>query len=297
MDLGVTLTGLLTGLLVGLTGMGGGALTMPLLTLVFGVPPLAAVSTDLVASAVMKPVGAAVHLRRRTVHLPTVGLLCVGSLPCAAIGSVLAGSLGAGTGTVLKAVSAVAVLLAAATLVVRMYLDRGRSASGEQRVRPVPTVLLGAVAGFIVGTTSVGSGSIVIVCLLLLDRAMNSARLVGTDLVQAVPLVLVAALGHLLHGEVHFGLVGSLLAGSLPGVLAGALLSARIPDRPVRVLLGGMLAVTGSMLLGLGAALAAALGTVVALAAAITTSEKFSRDRAPAPAGDRIDAGAEGGTG
>nr|WP_281398572.1 sulfite exporter TauE/SafE family protein [Saccharopolyspora gloriosae] len=296
--MGVTLTGLLTGLLVGLTGMGGGALTMPLLTLVFGVPPLAAVSTDLVASAVMKPVGAAVHLRRRTVHLPTVGLLCLGSLPCAAVGSVLAGSLGAGTGSVLKAVSAVAVLLAAATLVVRMYLDRGRgSASGGPRVRPVPTVLLGAVAGFIVGTTSVGSGSIVIVCLLLLDRAMSSARLVGTDLVQAVPLVLVAALGHLLHGEVHFGLVGSLLAGSLPGVLAGALLSARIPDRPVRVLLGGMLAVTGSMLLGLGAVLAAALGTVVALAAAITTSGKFSRDRAPAPAGDRIDAGAEGGTG
>ncbi|MCA1194346.1 sulfite exporter TauE/SafE family protein [Saccharopolyspora sp. 6V] len=294
----MTLTGLLTGSLVGLTGMGGGALTMPLLTVVFGVPPLAAVSTDLVAGAVMKPVGAAVHLRRRTAHLPTVGLLCLGSLPCALLGSLLAGRLGAGTGAVLKGVSAAAVLLAAVTLVVRMRLDRGRPASGAApRIRPVPAVLLGAAAGFVVGTTSVGSGSIVIVCLLLLDRAMSSARLVGTDLVQAVPLVLVAALGHLLHGQVDLGLVGSLLAGSLPGVLAGSLLSARIPDRPVRVLLGGMLAASGAMLAGTGAAVAAALGGLVALAAAAVSSGWFSRGRAPAPAGERIDAGAEGGTG
>ncbi|MCA1189069.1 sulfite exporter TauE/SafE family protein [Saccharopolyspora sp. 6T] len=293
----MTLTGLLTGSLVGLTGMGGGALTMPLLTVVFGVPPLAAVSTDLVAGAVMKPVGAAVHLRRRTAHLPTVGLLCLGSLPCALLGSLLAGRLGAGTGAVLKGVSAAAVLLAAVTLVVRMRLDRGRPASGAApRIRPVPAVLLGAAAGFVVGTTSVGSGSIVIVCLLL-DRAMSSARLVGTDLVQAVPLVLVAALGHLLHGQVDLGLVGSLLAGSLPGVLAGSLLSARIPDRPVRVLLGGMLAASGAMLAGTGAAVAAALGVLVALAAAAVSFGWFSRGRAPAPAGERIDAGAEGGTG
>ena len=207
--------------MVGVTGMGGGALTMPLLTLVFGVPPLAAVSSDLVASAVMKPLGAAVHLRRRTVQPKLVGWLCLGSLPCAAIGSLLAGSLGSGTESVLKEIVGGAVLLAAITLFARMLLVRRPSTSDGTRVRPVPTVLLGAVAGLVVGTTSVGSGSIIIVVLLLLNRGLSSARLVGTDLVQAVPLVLVSAIGHLFAGDVHIGLVGSLLTGSIPGVLVG----------------------------------------------------------------------------
>lgn len=270
MDVGVALTGLLTGLLVGVTGMGGGALTMPLLTLGFGVPPLAAVSSDLVAGAVMKPLGAAVHLRRGTVQPRLVGWLCLGSLPCAAVGSLLAGSLGRGAESVLKEVTGGAVLLAAGTLFARMALARRRSESTSDgtAVRPLATVLLGGVAGLVVGTTSVGSGSIIIVCLLLLNRGLSSARLVGTDLVQAVPLVLVSALGHLYAGDVHFGLVGSLLVGSLPGVLVGSLISSRVPDRPVRVLLGGMLATTGVMLLGADAAVGAGAGLLVVLLSA-----------------------------
>ncbi|QUH03007.1 sulfite exporter TauE/SafE family protein [Saccharopolyspora erythraea] len=270
MDLGVTATGLLTGVLVGLTGMGGGALAMPLLTLVFGVPPLAAVSTDLVASAVTKPIGAAVHLRRRTVDLRLVGLLCLGSLPCAAIGSVLAGTLGERTQDVLRIVAGAAVVVAAGTLFVRMYLDRMRPPHPWEhpRARPVATVALGAVAGLVVGTTSVGSGSIVIVCLLLLQRRLTSARLVGTDLVQAVPLVLVAAGGHLLVGDVDPGLVASLLAGSVPGVLAGAVLSARTPDVPIRVALGTMLILTGLVLLGVPVAVAVVPAVAAAGAAA-----------------------------
>ena len=267
-DLGVSTAGLVTGLLVGLTGMGGGALTMPLLTLVFGVPPLAAVSTDLVANAVTKPAGALVHLGRRTVDLGLVGWLCLGSLPCAAIGSVLAGYLGAQAQGVLKVVAGAAVVLAAITLFARMYLDRVRIRSATPvRPRPLPTVVLGAAAGLVVGTTSVGSGSIVIVCLLLLQRQLTSAELVGTDLVQAVPLVLVAAIAHLLVGDVDCTLVGALLAGSIPGVLAGALLSARTPDPPIRVLLGSMLTLTGLVLLAVPVSVAVVPAVAVAVVA------------------------------
>ncbi|WP_338596123.1 sulfite exporter TauE/SafE family protein [Saccharopolyspora sp. SCSIO 74807] len=278
---GVAVTGLLTGLLVGLTGMGGGALTMPLLTLVFGVPPLAAVSSDLVASAVMKPVGALVHLRRRTADARLVGWLCLGSLPCAVVGSLFAGSLGDGAESSLKTLTGVAVLLAAIMLFARMLLAKRSPAAGAASVRPLPTALLGAVAGLIVGTTSVGSGSIIIVCLLLTNRSLSSARLVGTDLVQAVPLVLVAACGHLFTGEVHFGIVGSLLVGSLPGVLVGAVISARVSDRPIRVLLGGMLATTAVMLLGANAIIGASSGVLVVLAAAVSpvAHRVFSRAR------------------
>ncbi|RRO16678.1 sulfite exporter TauE/SafE family protein [Saccharopolyspora rhizosphaerae] len=269
MDLGVAATGLLTGLMVGVTGMGGGALTMPLLTLVFGVPPLAAVSSDLVAAAVMKPLGAAVHLRRRTVQPDLVGWLCLGSLPCAAAGSLLAGSLGERAGAALKIAVGCAVLLAAATLFARLLLHPRPSTSDGTRVRPVPTVLLGAVAGLVVGTTSVGSGSLIIVVLLLLNRGLSSARLVGTDLVQAVPLVLVSALGHAFAGDVHIGLVGSLLSGSVPGVLVGALVSSKVPDRPVRLLLGGMLVTTGLMMLGAEVVAGVSAGLLVVLLGAV----------------------------
>ncbi|MDA3630418.1 sulfite exporter TauE/SafE family protein [Saccharopolyspora sp. WRP15-2] len=286
MDFGIAATGLLTGLLVGMTGMGGGALTMPLLTLVFGVPPLAAVSSDLVAGAVMKPLGAVVHLRRGTVQPKLVGWLCLGSLPCAALGSLLAGSLGKGAESVLKEVVGGAVLLAAGTLFLRMVLARRRGAqpsiSDETVVRPVPTVLLGGVAGLVVGATSVGSGSIIIVVLLLLNRGLSSARLVGTDLVQAVPLVMVAAVGHLFAGDVHFGLVGSLLVGSLPGVLVGALVSARVPDRPVRVVVGAMLVATGLVMTGADVVLSGSAALLVVLLGAVPPLLRSAKSRVPA---------------
>lgn len=293
----MTACGLLTGTLVGITGMGGGALTMPLLTPVFGVPPMAAVSTDLVANAVLKPVGAAVHLRRRTVNLRLIGLLCAGSLPCAAIGSALAGVLGQGEVHVaLRVVAGAAVLLAAVTSFVRMRLD---VAGGGETGRPAPTsgpvrtVAWRALAGLAVGTTSVGSGSIVVVCLLVLEHRLSSAQLVGTDLVQAVPLVLVAAIGHLLVGEVDFELVAALLMGALPGVLAGATLSSRIPHRPVRVLLGVMLVLTGLLLVGVGTALAAAMAVVVGL---VALAAPRANRTGPAGVEQPVGTGREGGT-
>lgn len=270
MDVGVGVAGLITGLMVGLTGMGGGALTMPLLTMVFGVAPLAAVSTDLVASAVTKPVGAAVHLRRRTVNVRLAAWLCAGSVPSAIAGAVLAHLLpDEQVQHIVRMFVGLAVLLAAATLFLRMYLDLSRVTRYRSHgdVRASQAVALGAAAGLIVGVTSVGSGSIIIVCLLLLQRHMTSAGLVGTDLVQAVPMVVAAAAAHICAGGVPWTLVASLLAGSIPGVLVGAWLSVRTPDRPVRVVLGGMLIATGLMMLHSGVVVASASAAVAVIAA------------------------------
>src|SRR4051812_40561340 len=170
-DYQMALGSFLVAIVVGLTGMGGGALMTPMLTVFFGVPPLTAVSSDLVAAAVMKPVGSLVHLRRGTVNLRLVGWLCVGSVPAAFSGVLVARALGDGSGVqkVIQTAMGVALLIAAAGLVVRSYLTRRHAAeSATISVRPLPTLLIGMVGGLIVGMTSVGSGSLIIVALLAL---------------------------------------------------------------------------------------------------------------------------------
>ncbi len=237
------------GIVVGLTGMGGGALMTPVLVLFFQVPPLAAVSSDLVASAVMKPVGSVVHLRRGTVHLGLVKWLCVGSIPGAFGGVLIARSLGSGQEVqdVIRIALGAALLLAAAGLTVRAYLrlaERARQRDGRAAplpqgkpsvdLRVLPTVVVGAIGGVIVGMTSVGSGSLIIIALMALYPRLKASELVGTDLVQAVPLVGSAALGHLLFGDFKLDLTTSLLLGCIPGVWVGAHLSARAPGGLVR---------------------------------------------------------------
>jgi uncharacterized membrane protein YfcA len=237
------------GIVVGLTGMGGGALMTPVLVLFFNVPPLAAVSSDLVASAVMKPVGSVVHLRRGTVNLPLVKWLCIGSVPGAFGGVLIARALGTGTEVqdVIRFALGVALLLAAAGLTVRAYLrlvERARRRDGSAdplpqgrpsvHLRIVPTVLLGLAGGVVVGLTSVGSGSLIIIALMALYPTLKASELVGTDLVQAVPLVMSAALGHILFGDFQLDLTASLLLGCLPGVWVGAHLSSRAPGGLVR---------------------------------------------------------------
>ena len=237
------------GIVVGLTGMGGGALMTPVLVLFFNVPPLTAVSSDLVASAVMKPVGSAVHLRRGTVHLGLVKWLCVGSIPGAFSGVLIARALGHGQEVqeVVKVALGVALLLAAIGLIVRAYLrllEHARRRDGRApplpQGRPTvelkvgPTILLGAVGGIVVGLTSVGSGSLIIIALMALYPTLKASELVGTDLVQAVPLVASAAIGHLLFGDFKLDLTTSLLIGCIPGVWVGAHLSARAPGGLVR---------------------------------------------------------------
>jgi uncharacterized protein len=237
------------GTVVGLTGMGGGALMTPVLVLFFNIPPLTAVSSDLVASAVMKPVGSVVHLRRGTVNLSLVKWLCVGSVPGAFSGVLIARALGRGEEVqeVIRMALGIALLLAAAGLTVRAYIrltEHARRRDGHAdplpqgrpavQLRRLPTLLVGVLGGLVVGMTSVGSGSLIIIALMTLYPALKASELVGTDLVQAVPLVGAAAVGPLLFGDFELDLTTSLLLGCIPGVWVGAHLSARAPGGLVR---------------------------------------------------------------
>ncbi|MFI7618133.1 sulfite exporter TauE/SafE family protein [Nonomuraea terrae] len=239
-------------IVVGLTGMGGGALMTPMMMLFFNVPPLAAVSSDLVASAVMKPVGSFVHLRHGTVNLRLVGWLCAGSVPTAFCGVFLARAF-AVTDAVKYALG-VALLLAVAGMALKSWFAGrgGTSSPHEIVVRPMPTLLVGMVGGLVVGVSSVGSGSLIIVALLVLYPALKANQLVGTDLVQAVPLVAAAALGHLLFGDFQLDLTVSLLIGSIPGVYLGARISSRAPGGLIRAMLAIVLLASALKLLDAG---------------------------------------------
>jgi uncharacterized membrane protein YfcA len=237
----IVLGGAIVGLLVGMTGAGGGALMTPMLILLFGVTPQAAISSDLVAAVVMRPIGAGVHLRAGTVNLRLVRWMVLGSVPAAFLGTYLLRLLGNSKAAQQHVETAlgVALLIGATAMALRFALDRrdGRARTGRvtQIVpRPLPTIAIGIVGGVIVGLTSVGSGSLMIVLLLFVYPTIGANQLVGTDLTQAVPLTLAAAVGALLFGHVSLAVTGSLIIGSVPGVLIGSLLSSRVPDRYVR---------------------------------------------------------------
>jgi uncharacterized membrane protein YfcA len=263
-DPAIAVAGLVVGVVVGLTGMGGGALLTPVLVFFFGVSPLAAVSSDVVASFFMKPIGGLVHLRRGTVHLGLVGWLCLGSVPAALAGVLLLRQLGSGEqlqATLLIALGVV-LLLASLAMTVKAYMGlraRARDREGEAgreiplstvQVRRLATVTVGAVAGLVVGMTSVGAGSILIVSLLLLYPRLRTSQLVGTDLVQAVPLVASASVGHVLFGDFTLGLTASILVGAIPGVWLGARVSSRSPGTLVRRALAVVMLASGTKLLG-----------------------------------------------
>jgi uncharacterized membrane protein YfcA len=284
-DFAIALAGLIVGIVVGLTGMGGGALMTPILVIGFGVEPLAAVSSDLVAAVVMKPIGGGIHFRRGTVHTGLVLWLAIGSVPGALVGSYWISHLSGDTGDTVKVILGVVLLIAAAGMTVRGYLSSRHAAgvSGDEAlrvpVRRVPTLLIGLFGGLIVGMTSVGSGSLMIVALMLLYPTLSSKELVGTDLVQAVPLVLAAAIGHLIWGEFEIGLTGSLLLGSIPGVIIGAHISSRASDKVIRPILVLVLALSGLKLLDVSnEVLAAVLGAALAAGA---TSWFVTRRRQP----------------
>ena len=251
---GVMLAGLLVGFVVGLTGMGGGALMTPILVLLFRINPLSAVSSDIVAAVVMKPVGGGVHLRRGTVNLNLVRWLAIGSVPAAFCGVLVLRAIGAPEfADRLRVLLGVVLLVAAAAIIAKGVLQTRRpTGSGVHSitVRPARTVLIGVIGGVVVGMTSVGSGSVMIVLLMLLYPALSSNELVGTDLVQAIPLVLAAAIVHLFFGDLQLGLTASLLLGSVPGVYLGARVSSRAPDRIIRPVLVVVLTVSALKLIG-----------------------------------------------
>lgn len=266
-------------IVVGLTGMGGGALMTPVLVLFFGVPPLAAVSSDLVASAVMKPVGSVVHLRRGTVNLSVVKWLALGSVPAAFCGVLVLKLLGPAPSVQqgVKIALGAALLLSAVLLAVRAYfrlVERASSADGrgsrlptdrpQVALRPFPTIALGAVGGLVVGMTSVGSGSIIVIGLMMIYPVLKANQLVGTDLVQAVPLVAAAALGHAFFGDLDLAVTLPLLIGCIPGVYLGARLSARMSGGFVRRALAIVLLASGLKMLGTpDAATGVALATML----------------------------------
>jgi uncharacterized membrane protein YfcA len=300
-DLPLAFGGLLVGIIVGLTGMGGGALMTPMLVFFFGADPLTAISSDLVASFVMKPAGALVHLRAKTVNLGLVRLLVTGSVPAAFLGAWFISEQPRGDelDNTLKVLLGLALLVASGGLVLRALfqmwqnaLPLGEGAARPSRpdvvLRPVPTILLGAVAGFIVGITSVGSGSIVIVVLLMIYPGLKASSLVGTDLTQAIPLVGAAALGHVLFGSFSAPITVSLLLGAIPGAFIGAHISSRAPGGVIRRALAVLLLASGLRLLGLATELVllAAVAALVlgSLAWVVIRREVKRRRRAAATA-------------
>jgi uncharacterized membrane protein YfcA len=254
-DLGIALAGLIVGFVVGLTGMGGGALMTPILVIGFGINPLAAVSSDLVAAVVMKPIGGGIHFRRGNVHTGLVRWLMLGSVPGALLGSYAVAHLGDDVGDNIKVILGVVLLIAALAMIARSYISRKRvgvlegEAALRVPVRRAATLAVGVLGGIVVGMTSVGSGSLMIVAMMLLYPMLSSKELVGTDLVQAIPLVTAAAIGHLLWGDFELDLTTSLLIGSIPGVIIGAHVSSRAPDAIIRPVLALVLVLSSLKLL------------------------------------------------
>jgi uncharacterized membrane protein YfcA len=253
MDGMYTLSGFLVGLIVGVTGVGGGSLMTPLLVLLFGVSPVTAVGTDLLYASLTKTLGGWVHGRRGTVDWKVVGLLSLGSLPAAVVTIALLKYLALDEKTLRGLVTTVlsaALLLTAIALLLKSRIRRfALSRDGtllHHRHLTAATIATGIIVGILVAISSVGAGVLGTVALLFLYPRMSAAKVVGTDIVHAVPLTAVAGMGHLALGTVDLVLLGSLLLGSLPGIYLGSHLSAKVPEGILRPVLATMLLIIGA---------------------------------------------------
>lgn len=247
----------LVGIVVGITGMGGGALMTPALIFLGVGDASTVVTADLTAAAVYKSGGAAVHWRQGSPNLKLAGWLMIGSVPMAFLGPHLAQWIApnADINTFLKLCIGFALLLAAATYALRLYIELRRRTSGKKMrpsepvIRPGPTVLIGALGGLLVGITSVGSGSVIMIALLMMYPMLSALKLVGTDLVQAVPLVLSAAVSNILTYGLEWNIVIPLIIGSVPGTILGARFAPRVPQSVIRRGIVVVLTVSGLALL------------------------------------------------
>lgn len=255
--LGVLIVAFGVGIVVGLTGMGGGALMTPAL-IFLGINPAAAVANDLVAAGINKSVGAGVHWRKGSPNLKLAIYLIIGSVPFALAGGFIVNAIGKKSAQTTFLTDAIgwALLLAAASYAIRILLQTrlvrasNTWTGAEIRIRPVPTLLVGAVGGLLVGVTSVGSGSLIMVALLLLYPKMTAVRLVGTDLVQAVPLVIAAAIGHVVNSGVDAAILIPLIVGGTPGTLIGSRLASWVSQSVIRNGIVVVLTLTGIKMLG-----------------------------------------------
>lgn len=260
------------GIVVGLTGMGGGALMTPAL-FYLNIPLSAAVANDLVAAAVNKSVGAAVHWRHGQPNLKLAGLLMIGSVPFALAGGTIVHSFDGGDETeeFLRMAVGVALIFAAASYTLRILVQQRRMARGNVAVsdvvdiRVVPTLLVGAFGGLLVGITSVGSGSLIMVALLLLYPTLAALKLVGTDLVQAVPLVIAAAVGHVVVNGVDWEILIPLIVGGSPGTYLGARIAPWIKQQVIRRGIVIVLTLTGAKMLELDPVYVGILGAAMLL--------------------------------
>ncbi len=249
-----SLSGLVVGLLVGLTGVGGGSLMTPLLVLGFGVPPATAVGTDLLYAGITNISGSAVHAFHHAVVWRITRRLAYGSLPAAALSLLLLAHLGSASktgGGVITTTLGFALMITAAALLSRKWLlaHLTRLTDGaSERTVGVLTIALGAVIGVLVTISSVGAGAIGATVLLTLYPRLPIVRVVGSDIAHAVPLTLIAGLGHLSMGSVDGLLLVSLLIGSIPGIMIGGHYASRVPDKVLRPVLAGVLAIVGGRL-------------------------------------------------
>jgi uncharacterized protein len=241
---GILLAGFLVGIVVGLTGMGGGALMTPAL-IFLGVGDAATVVTaDLTAAAVYKTGGAVVHAKEGSPNFTLARWLILGSVPMALLGPWIihriAGDEPESVDDLLKICIGFALLFAASTYALRLYINlrrvRGGAADADPnpRIRPVPTILVGALGGLLVGITSVGSGSVIMIALLMLYPGLSAVKLVGTDLVQAVPLVLAAAISNIVINGLDWSILIPLVLGSTPGTIIGSRIAPRVPQSVIR---------------------------------------------------------------
>ena len=255
-QLKTVLAAFIVGTVVGITGMGGGALMTPAL-LFLGVGNASTVVTaDLTAAAVYKSSGALVHWREGSPNLRLAGWLIAGSVPMAFLGPHLIRWIAPGTDidTTLQLAIGFALLLATATFALRLYIQlrrvrRGAPPVGEPQIRPLPTMLIGALGGLLVGITSVGSGSVIMIALVMLYPMLSAVKLVGTDLVQAVPLVLAAAISNILTYGLDLSLTIPLIIGSVPGSMIGARIAPKVPASVIRRGLVVVLTMSGLALL------------------------------------------------
>src|SRR5512139_797235 len=284
--------------------MGGGALMTPAL-IFFGVNPTAAVANDLVAASVNKSVGATVHYREGSPNLKLAMWLIIGSVPTAFAGAFIIQAIGGGgeseQDSFLIYAIGVALLFTAATYALRMYLnlrivtDGGVLSQDDPPVRPLPTLLVGAVGGLLVGITSVGSGSLIMVALLLLYPTLSAVRLVGTDLVQAVPLVLSAAISHVIVSGVDWGVLIPLIVGGTPGTFLGARLANWVSQSVIRRGIVIVLTLTGLKMLGVPPEVVGIIGAAMLLLGPLIWGfirqsrglPAFDSIPVPAPSGNR----------
>jgi hypothetical protein len=244
MTLTYVASGFAVGLLVGLTGVGGGSLMTPLLTLLFGINPTVAVGTDLAFASITKSAGTLAHRVRNTVHWDVVKLLCIGALPAAvlaAVGLKYFGALDKQIGQIIRYTIAFSVLLTVVAIIFRARMQAWMNAHPERqlhgRAQAVATVVSGAAIGVLVTISSIGAGAVGATILVLLYPKLKPAEIAGTDIAYAVPLTAIAAFGHWWLGSINWELLGMLLIGSLPGITIGSLAARAVPEKFLRGLL------------------------------------------------------------